>query len=301
MQSLPFRSSMPLFDRTLHHASLATGSLGAAARSGSPGRPDSQRASASSWTGASPVARWRIVGAAVCGAVFVATLVMMPNVAAIAQTAPGVAPLEQQAINDPNAAVIAEASRRFGIPATWIRAVMQAESAGDVHAVSSKGAMGLMQIMPGTWAELRARYGLGADPFDIRDNILAGTAYLRELHDRYGAPGFLAAYQAGPGRYDEHLAAGRPLPVETKAYLAAVIPVIEGASRDDRLAAADPLAWIQAPLFVARGQVASAGAPASGQRPIDGTSSQHFVVGVSALSAQSQTLFVPVTGRNRKP
>ena len=46
--------------------------------------------------------------------------------------------------------------------------------------------MGLMQIMPKTWAELRARYGLGADPFDPRDNILAGAAYIRELHDRYG-------------------------------------------------------------------------------------------------------------------
>ena len=72
--------------------------------------------------------------------------------------------------------------------------------------------MGLMQIMPRTWAELRARYGLGADPYDPHDNILAGAAYIRELHDRYGAPGFLAAYNAGPGRYERHLATGRPLP-----------------------------------------------------------------------------------------
>ena len=53
--------------------------------------------------------------------------------------------------------------------------------------------MGLMQIMPKTWTELRARYGLGADPYDPHDNILAGAAYIRELHDRYGSPGFLAA------------------------------------------------------------------------------------------------------------
>ena len=59
-----------------------------------------------------------------------------------------------------------------------------------------------MQIMPQTWAELRARYGLGTDPYDPHDNILAGAAYIRELHDRYGAPGFLAAYNAGPGRYE---------------------------------------------------------------------------------------------------
>jgi soluble lytic murein transglycosylase-like protein len=76
--------------------------------------------------------------------------------------------------------------------------------------------MGLMQIMPETWATLRLRYGLGADPFDPHDNILAGAAYLRELHDRYGSPGFLAAYNAGPARYEDHLATGQPLPAETR-------------------------------------------------------------------------------------
>jgi soluble lytic murein transglycosylase-like protein len=50
--------------------------------------------------------------------------------------------------------------------------------------------------MPETWAELRLRYGLGADPYDPHDNITAGTAYLRELHDRYGERGVLAAYNA---------------------------------------------------------------------------------------------------------
>jgi hypothetical protein len=61
--------------------------------------------------------------------------------------------------------------------------------------------MGIMRIMPRTWAELRARYGLGADPYGLLDNILAGAAYIRELHNRYGLPGFLAAYNAGPRRY----------------------------------------------------------------------------------------------------
>ena len=117
---------------------------------------------------------------------------------------------------------VAEAALRFGIPASWITAVMQAESRGVVRAVSPKGAMGLMQIMPDTWSGLRSRYGLGADPFDPHDNILAGAAYLRELHDRYGTAGFLAAYNAGPGRYEDHLASGRPLPAETQAYVAAL-------------------------------------------------------------------------------
>ncbi|MGK9166698.1 lytic transglycosylase domain-containing protein [Inquilinus limosus] len=116
---------------------------------------------------------------------------------------------------------IAEASRRFGVPESWIRAVMRVESGGDSHAVSSKGAMGLMQIMPETWAELRGRYGFGADPYDPRDNIQAGAAYLREMHDRYGYPGLFAAYNAGPRHMDEHLSEGRALPAETQAYLAA--------------------------------------------------------------------------------
>ena len=126
---------------------------------------------------------------------------------------------------DPIAAIVAEASQRFGIPASWIRAVMQVESFGDVRALSPKGAMGLMQIMPEAWAALRSRYGLGADPYDAHDNILAGAAYLRESLDRYGSPGFLAAYNAGPARYEDHLATGRALPAETRAYVAALAPV----------------------------------------------------------------------------
>src|SRR6201981_3074934 len=107
---------------------------------------------------------------------------------------------------------IEEASGRFAVPARWIRAVMRVESGGDEHAISSRGAMGLMQLMPGTWIELSVRYGLGVDPFDARDNIIAGTAYLKDMHDRFGSAGFLAAYHAGPARYEQHLATGRPLP-----------------------------------------------------------------------------------------
>jgi soluble lytic murein transglycosylase-like protein len=153
---------------------------------------------------------------------------------------------------DPYAAIIAEAAQRFGVPEHWVRAVMRVESAGDMRAISSAGAMGLMQIMPATWANLRARYGLGNDPYDPRDNITAGAAYLREMHDRYGSPGFLAAYNAGPGRYEEYRATGRPLPTETRAYVAALAPIIGGGdlAAPVTVAAADPLAWTRAPLFI---------------------------------------------------
>lgn len=146
---------------------------------------------------------------------------------------------------------IAEASARFGIPERWIRTVMQAESGGNPRAVSRAGAMGLMQIMPATWAELRARYGLGSDPFDPRGNILAGTAYLRAMYDRFGAPGFLAAYNAGPGRYAEHLRTGRPLPRETRAYVAQLAPRIGApASAEVQTARLSvPSDWREAPLF----------------------------------------------------
>lgn len=154
---------------------------------------------------------------------------------------------------NPYAAYIAEAAQRFGIPAHWIVAVMHAESAGAARAISEKGAMGLMQIMPDTWDELRARYGLGRDPFDSRDNILAGAAYLRELHDRFGLPGFLSAYNAGPTRYAEHLATGRPLPRETRDYVAALAPLIGVSVATDRRQQITVLTadWRVAPLFAA--------------------------------------------------
>lgn len=146
-----------------------------------------------------------------------------------------------------------EASQRFAIPASWIRAVMRVESFDDPRALSAKGAMGLMQIMPDTWAELRSRYGLGADPFDPRDNIVAGAAYLRELHDRYGERGFLAAYNAGPRRYEDYLTTGRPLPSETVVYMAAVGSLIRVQSDDGEDANSIPASsWTFAPLFVAR-------------------------------------------------
>ncbi|MGK7755168.1 lytic transglycosylase domain-containing protein [Roseovarius sp. C03] len=153
-------------------------------------------------------------------------------------------------------AAVAAASRRSGIPEDWIRAVMRAESAGNRRAVSSKGAMGLMQIMPGTWAELRAQYALGDDPFDVGDNVLAGAMYLRAMYDRFGAPGFLAAYNAGPGRYAEQLRTGRPLPRETRAYVAQLVPGIGAPVAVDvqTARASIPSDWREAPLFATRSE-----------------------------------------------
>ncbi|WP_332767810.1 lytic transglycosylase domain-containing protein [Phenylobacterium sp.] len=121
---------------------------------------------------------------------------------------------------EPWAAEIRSAARQVGLPESLLRAVLRAESAGDPRAVSRAGAMGLMQLMPGTWADLRADLGLGPDPFAPADNILAGATYLRRLYDRYGLPGAFAAYNAGPGRFDAYLNARRPLPLETRRYVA---------------------------------------------------------------------------------
>lgn len=137
------------------------------------------------------------------------------------------------------------AAARFDLPSDLIEAVIAAESGGRVRAVSPAGAMGLMQLMPGTWSDLRARLGLGADPFDPADNILAGAAYLRDLLDRYGAPGFLAAYNAGPARYEASLA-GRPLQLETRLYVARLSGLRGAATAvrpDWRAAGLFPPAW----------------------------------------------------------
>jgi len=129
--------------------------------------------------------------------------------------------------------LIAEASKQFSIPAAWIRAVMHRESGGrtmlgEGRPITSKaGAMGLMQLMPGTYKEMRAEYRLGADPYNAHDNVIAGAAYLRWLHRRYGFPAMFAAYNDGPGHYEDHVQGGRELPAETKAYIAGITASID--------------------------------------------------------------------------
>ena len=214
-----------------------------------------------------------------------------------ARTAPSI-----DTISDSLGALVTEASQRFGIPSAWIRAVMRAESAGNPRAVSPKGAMGLMQIMPQTWASLRLRYGLGADPFDVHDNILAGAAYLRELFDHYGAPGFLAAYNAGPARYEAHLATGLPLPAETQAYLAGLTPVIGGAA-GDRGATVAPLVrtWTQAPLFAPHPDDGAAAKPPAIEPTADHPSTNASARDWTGLAPQSEGLFAGASNRVDQP
>ena len=188
---------------------------------------------------------------------------------------------------------VAEASQRFGIPEGWIYAVMRTESAGRIGAVSSAGAMGLMQLMPGTWARQRARFGLGADPFDPRDNILAGTSYLREMYDSYGATGMLAAYNAGPGRYEEWRDDGRPLPAETRAYVARIAPMLQAGSAATVVASASPMqpvrpSWTHGQLFAVR---SAAAADASGSFAAAAPPNS-----IPASPAPLNGLFAPVSG-----
>lgn len=183
---------------------------------------------------------------------------------------------------------IAEAAERFGLPAPWIRRVMQAESAGVPSATSPAGAMGLMQVMPDTYAAMRTRHGLGNNPYDPRDNILAGAAVMREQFGRYGAPGFLAAYNAGPARYEQYLKEGRPLPAETVALVTALTPMIGGT-----LPESETTAFIgalpspeEAPIFVVRSASSTTANPPPGSDPPE---------------AEIPTLFAARRPNDRKP
>jgi hypothetical protein len=187
---------------------------------------------------------------------------------------------------------VAEAAQRFGVPVLWINAVMMEESAGDVRAVSRQGAMGLMQIMPDTWEDLRSRHGLGLDPFDPRDNILAGAAYLREMHDRYGSPGFLAAYNAGPKRYEEYLTTARELPLETQVYVATIAPMIGPPLVAGRSAIARrDTPWQESTLFAAR-DLHRTLARLSPLAPSDRTSVGESAASRFALQPRADGLFV---------
>lgn len=132
--------------------------------------------------------------------------------------------------SDPWGPYIREASRRFDVPDRWIREVMRQESGGRATATSPVGAMGLMQVMPGTYRELQSRHSLGDDPYHPYDSIMAGTAYVREMYDLYGSPAFLAAYNAGPRRLENYLYNRGGLPAETRNYVARIGPAVLQAS-----------------------------------------------------------------------
>jgi len=247
---------IPLFAGKPSHPFVPLGRRPAGARSEGQGRPEAG-ASRAPFTVASTLAGWRRSGV---GSAVVVAVVLLSGGAVSAPAMAQDVPAARSAAVHPYAGHVAEAARRFGIPEAWIWAVMRVESGGNARAVSRAGAMGLMQIMPATWARLRTRHGLGSDPFDVRDNIMAGAAYLREMHDRYGnASAMLAAYNAGPGRYDDFVSRGRPLPPETVGYLAQLAPITgaAGAVAVTATATPDPFAWRRAALFVRTASAAS--------------------------------------------
>ena len=300
---LPFKV-ISLFGRRKGHFPVPAKFHAAAARSGGPGRRKAPARMRLALDGREPGGRLVRGGTAAwtwCAACGIAALLLL-NVGDLnAQPLAPIAPSRTAARLDLGAridAAVAEAARRFDLPEAWIRAVMRAESALDPHAVSRAGAMGLMQLMPRTWATFRARLGLGGDPFDVRDNIIAGAAYLRDLLDRFGAPGFLAAYNAGPGRYADHLATARPLPPETRAYVAIVGSDI-GLSGDPRTSPPVRLAsidWTRAPLFAG-----GRGRSNEDQAAFDTHRSGHQRAASPALEGTHDPLFAVRIGQRVQP
>tara|TARA_B110001454_G_scaffold218711_1_gene247557 strand:+ start:542 stop:1285 length:744 start_codon:yes stop_codon:yes gene_type:complete len=239
-----------------------------------------------------PALRW---------ALGIAMLTVSPSPTAVAQISP-TAPQSPISID----IHVARAAQRFDISEQWIWSVMRVESAGNLRATSSAGAMGLMQIMPTTWEALRVRYQLGNDPYDVQDNILAGAACLREMHDRYGPVGMLAAYNAGPGRYEDYLLRGRPLPSETIAYIAKLLPMI-GSGNAVQPASPFPATrshWTQAALFVVQAARPDSVSEANGKGATDpriGTTSRTASPSrVTPLAAPTTGLFVPLSGSQRQ-
>jgi membrane-bound lytic murein transglycosylase B len=172
--------------------------------------------------------------------------------------------------------LVAEASKKFNMPAAWIRAVMQMESGGRTmlnekqHITSPVGAVGLMQLMPGTYDEMRQQYKLGANRFDPRDNIMAGAAYLSWLHRRYGFPAMFVAYNDGPGNLEAKRDHGRALPAETRNYVAKICAVL-GTSVPGTSKAKASLAKFTRPngkpVWIDKSSVASVRAPLRGEYP----------------------------------
>jgi soluble lytic murein transglycosylase-like protein len=114
--------------------------------------------------------------------------------------------------------MIGRVAAKHGVPDWLVRNVVKAESGGNPIARSPVGAMGLMQLMPGTAAELGV-----SDPFNPAENLDGGTRYLRQMLDRFDGDvaKAVAAYNAGPGAVEKH--GGIPPYAETQAYVKRVL------------------------------------------------------------------------------
>ncbi len=300
--AISLRSVIPLFAKKPSHPFVPLDDRSAGARSGGQGRskigalraPLTAASTLAGWCRSGESAPARLVIILLAGLLSGSTI----PVIALAQPLPVVQPSSR----DPYGDHIAEAAQRFELPSAWIRAVMHVESDGDPRALSPKGAIGLMQIMPETWAALRVRYRLNDDPYDPHDNIVAGAAYIRELFDRYGSPEWIAAYNAGPGRYEEALK-GRPLPPETRAYVAALAPIISGSETTGAvmIASADPLSWTRAPLFIGQPLSKTTVPPVQSDEHKDDISQAITVRDLSAIVPQSGGLFVARADARQQP
>ena len=285
------KNTIPLFAEKRSHSLAPLACQTAAARSEGQGRPPSRRLSALSLTEASTVAGWQGRGRMVLLAALSLGLALSSGVVAYAESPPPGMSASTSAGGDILTAFVSEAAQRFDIPMAWIRAVIQVESNGDANAVSPKGAMGLMQIMPGTYQDMRSRYGLGANPFLPHDNIVAGTAYLREMLDCYGMAGFLAAYNAGPQRYDAHLTTGQPLPSETVLYVARITPMLAGMQSGSTTIAPPLYDWKHAPLFAGHVSGSLAVQNSSADVQSGGNSAARSPSALAALMPQSNGMF----------
>ncbi len=286
---------IPLFAEKPPHPPAPLICPAAAARSAGQGRPSGRRPGALPLRGASTVARWMHAGRMVISAAVLCSPVFSSAVAHAQSIVPNVPP-SRSSETWPIDTYVSEAAYRFDIPASWIRAVIQVESGGDASAVSPKGAMGLMQLMPATYAAMRLRYGLGADPFQPHDNIIAGTAYLREMLDCYGKAGFLAAYNAGPARYDAHLATGQPLPPETILYVARIMPMLAGVQSGSAMIAPALSDWNHALLFAGHVSGSLTVASLSPGVQSDRGSAASPASSLAALIPQSNGMFVTHLG-----
>ena len=297
MRGIAHRRFIPQFAEKPSHPSVPLDFMSATARSRGQGRSQTG-ACALPLTEASPVASCRRCRG---GTRELFTFLLLSYLCAVSAFPNGAraesSPIKREDWRSSYAVHIAEASRRFRIPAAWIRTVMRVESAGVQRAVSPKGAMGLMQIMPDTWDELRVRYRLGKDPYHPRDNILAGTAYLRELHDRYGSPGFLAAYNAGPKRYEDYLSGKRSLPSETRAYFVALLPFVGDGDRSNRAIVATTSQQVQAQssMFVSRIKQRLMPVPAQSEDHLDLGNTAQSAPDISGIVPLSEGLFVART------
>jgi len=285
---------IPLFAEKPLHPSVPLKEVSAVARRRSQVRP-SAGARALPLTAASTMARSR--GSRDREYARIALLIVVGLLSFLAPISPADAQTvstRARRMSEPFGAFVTEAAQRFRIPLGWIRAVMHVESRGDRHAISPKGAVGLMQLMPDTWAALRMRYGLERDAYDPHDNILAGAAYLREMHDRYGSPGFLAAYNAGPGRFEDYRDRRRPLPAETIAYVAKLLPLIDGGDNNRAVftASAASLGFTRVSLFVTRSDRAQTADQDASDRSSRNASAGLGVRDISAIAPQSNGLFV---------